>query len=118
MELKIEKRIRDGICHSVNRDAKDINKHMKDYDKNKDWDVHNLYGWAISQKLSESSFEVPGDFFEPVEVLRKLWEGYQKVMKDIFLELIFNFLKIYIKSKTICIFTWEDENWKGRKTCH
>lgn len=44
MELKIEKRIRDGICHSVNRDAKDINKHMKDYDKNKDWDVHNLYG--------------------------------------------------------------------------
>ena len=29
---------------------------MKDYDKNKEWylnywDVNNLYGWAISQKL-------------------------------------------------------------------
>ena len=43
MELKIEKRIRGGICHSVSRYAKDINKHMTDYDKNKDWDVHNLY---------------------------------------------------------------------------
>ena len=33
------------------------NKQMKDYDKNKElpclqyWDVNNLYGWAMSQKL-------------------------------------------------------------------
>ena len=36
---------------------------MKDYDKNKQssclkyWDLHNLYGWAVSQKLSINSFE-------------------------------------------------------------
>ena len=36
---------------------------MKDYDKNKEssylkyWDVSNLYGWAISQKLPANNFE-------------------------------------------------------------
>ena len=36
---------------------------MNDYDKNKEssylqyWDLNNLYGWAISQKLSVNNFE-------------------------------------------------------------
>ena len=36
---------------------------MEDYDKNKEWlytqywDVNNLYGWAMSQKLLVNNFE-------------------------------------------------------------
>ena len=47
-----------------NRHAKDNNKYMKDYDKNKEssypkyWDVKNICGWAITQKLPVDSFLV------------------------------------------------------------
>ena len=40
---------------------------MKDYDKNKEWsyiqywDVNNLYGWAMSQKLLVNNFECNKD---------------------------------------------------------
>ena len=57
MLLMVEKAIRGGLCHSINRYAKANNKYMKDCDKNKKfsylkyWDVNNLYGWAMSQKL-------------------------------------------------------------------
>ena len=57
MLLMVEKAIKGGICHTIYRYAKANNKCMKDYDKNKElpyfqyWDVNNLYGWAMSQKL-------------------------------------------------------------------
>ena len=62
MLLMIEKGIRGGICHAIHRCAKANNKYMKDHDKNilkylKYWDVNNLYGWAISQKLLVNKFE-------------------------------------------------------------
>ena len=63
MLLMVEKDIRQGICHSVYRYAKANNNYMKDYDKNKEssylkyWDVNNLYGWAMSQKLPVNNFE-------------------------------------------------------------
>ena len=63
MLLLAEKGIRGGICHSIYRYAKLNNKYMKDYDENKEssyiqyWDVNNLYGWAMSQKLSANNFE-------------------------------------------------------------
>ena len=59
----VEKGIRGGICHSIYQYAKANNKYMKDYEKNKDlsylqyWDVNNLYGWAMSQKLRGNNFE-------------------------------------------------------------
>ena len=63
MLLMVEKRNRGGIHHSIYRYAKPNNKYMKDYDKNKEWpylqywDVNNLYGWAMSQKLIVNNFE-------------------------------------------------------------
>ena len=61
--LMVEKGIRAGICHSISRYAKANNKYMKDYDKNKEssyiqyWDVNNLYGWAMLQKLPVNNCE-------------------------------------------------------------
>ena len=42
MLLTVEKGIRGGICHSVYRYAKANNKHMKDYDKNKESSLFNI----------------------------------------------------------------------------
>ena len=59
----VEKGSRGGICHAIHRYAKVNNKYMEEYDKNKEssylkqCDVNNLYGWAISQKLSINNFE-------------------------------------------------------------
>ena len=59
----VEKGFRAGICHSIYRYSKANNKYMKDYDKNKEssyikyWDVNNLNGWAMSQKLPVNNFE-------------------------------------------------------------
>ena len=36
MLLMVEKGIRGGICHSIYRYAKANNRHMKDFDKNKE----------------------------------------------------------------------------------
>ena len=63
MPIMTEKGIRSGICDAINRYAKANNKHMKNYDKNKEssylmyLDANNLYGWAMSQKLPVSSFK-------------------------------------------------------------
>ena len=48
---------------SIYRHAKANIKYMKDYDKNKEflylqyWDVNNIYGWAMLQKLPVNKFE-------------------------------------------------------------
>ena len=63
MLLMVEKGIRGGICHAIYRYSKANNKYMKNYDKYKEesflqyLDASNLYGWAISQKLSVSGFK-------------------------------------------------------------
>ena len=63
MLLMVEKGIRGGLCQSFYWYAKVNTKHTKDYHKNKEssfllcWDVKNLYGWVMSQKLPVSNFE-------------------------------------------------------------
>ena len=63
MLLMVEKGIRRRIYHAINRCAKANNKYMKHYDKNKEssylkyWDVSNLYGLAMSEKLPVNNFE-------------------------------------------------------------
>ena len=70
MLLMVEKGIRSGICHSINRYPKANNKYINDYDKNKDfsylkyWDVNNLCGLAMSQKLLVHCFEQTEDISE------------------------------------------------------
>ena len=61
--------MRGGIYHSVYWYAKANNKYMKNYDKNKEsihlqyWDVNNLYGCAMSQKLPVNNFWVDQKYF-------------------------------------------------------
>ena len=63
MLLIVENGVRRGIYHPIYRYAKANNKYMKDYDKMKelsflqDWDVNNLYTWAILRKLTVNNFE-------------------------------------------------------------
>ena len=63
MLLMVEKGIRGWVCHAIRRYGKAKNKYVKDYDKNKDssylsyWDVNNLQGWAMTQKLPSNNFE-------------------------------------------------------------
>ena len=63
MLLMVEKSIRIGICTTIYRYAKVNNKCKRDYDKNKEstylnyWDINNLYGWRMSQKLPVNNFK-------------------------------------------------------------
>ena len=59
MLLMVEKGIRGGICHSIQRYAKANNKYMKSYNKDEEssyiqyLDANNLYGWAMSKKKQQ-----------------------------------------------------------------
>ena len=59
----VEKGTGSGICHAIYWYVKANNKNIKSYDKNveslylKYWNVNNLYGWAMSQKLHLGSFK-------------------------------------------------------------
>ena len=63
MLLMVEKEIRGGICHSIQRYAKANNKYMQNYNNNEEssyiqyLDAHNLYGWAMSKILPVNGFK-------------------------------------------------------------
>ena len=67
MLLMIEEGIRGGICHAMQRCAKPNNKYMKDYDKKEKssyiqyLDANNLYGKAMTEKLSVRGFKWVND---------------------------------------------------------
>ena len=100
MLLMVEKGIRGRLCHSINRYPKANNKCMKDYDKTKEssylkyCNINNLYGWKMSQKLPVNRFKWFEDLSQFIEDFIKCYN--KKVMKDIFVKLIFNILKIYM----------------------
>ena len=58
----VEEGITGGIWHSIYQYAKANNKYIKDYAKNKEssyiqiWEINNLYGSAMSQKLIVNIF--------------------------------------------------------------
>ena len=66
----VEKDIRGGTWHSICWYAQANNSYMEDYDKNKEssyrqyWDVYNLYGWTMSEKLSSNNFECIEDLMK------------------------------------------------------
>ena len=106
MLLMLEK---GGICHSIYRYAKANNKYMKDYDKNKEssylqyWDVNNLYGWAMPQKLPENDFKWVEDIHEFNEYFIKSYNGESD--GGYFLKVdVLNILKIYITFTNIYFF--------------
>ena len=63
MLLMVEKGIRGRICHAICQYTKANNNCMNGYDKNKEpsyvryWDINNLYGWTMSQKLLVNNFK-------------------------------------------------------------
>ena len=66
----VEKGIRRGICHSVNRYAKTGNEYMKDYNNHKElsylkhYNVNTLFRWAMSQKLTLNGLKIFLNFME------------------------------------------------------
>ena len=100
MLLMVEKGIRGVICHSISQYAKANNKYMKDYGKNKEssylkyWDVYNLYGWVISQKLPVNNFDWIKDTSQFNEDSIKNYN--EESEKEIYTKLIFNILKNYM----------------------
>ena len=102
--LMVEKGIRGEISHSVSQYAKANNKYMKNYDKNKEssylqyWDVKNLYGRAMSQKLPINTFEWIKDTSQFNEDLKKNYNEKSDAGDFLKIDVI---LKNYMNLKTI-----------------
>ena len=97
--LMVANGIRGGIYHSIYQYAKANKKYIKNYDKNKEssylqyWDVSNLHELAMSQKLPLNNFERIEDTSQFKEDSIKII--MKKVMKDIFIRLMFNIEKLH-----------------------
>lgn len=80
MLLMVQKGIKGGMCHAIDRYAKASKKCMKDYDLNKEssnliyWNVNNLYGWGMSQNFSVDGFKWRTEKFTFDEELTKSYD--------------------------------------------
>ena len=107
--LMDEKGIRKGKYHVINRNAKTNNKYMTDIDKNeqssylKYWDVNNLYGWAMSQKLPVDNFKWLEDVSKFDESLIKSYN--EEIEEGYFFEVKSSTLKTYITFTMIYLFS-------------
>ena len=107
MLLMVQKGIIGGQCHSIYRYEKANNKHMKDYDENKElsclkyWDVNNLYSWAMSQSFQVNNFDWIYDtsqfneHFIKKQWRRKWWRRCCWSWCSIFWKNYMNFITIY-----------------------
>ena len=123
MLLMIEKGIKGRIYHAIHWYATVNNKHMKNYADNKEssylknWNVNNLYRWAIPQRLPVNGF----NWVENISQFSKDFLGsynedsnerYFQVMEDIFLKLVFNILKNNMSFTLINLFCLKEEDSK------
>ena len=89
MLLMVENVIIGGICNSIYQYAKANNIYMKNYDKNNEssylkcWDVNDLCGWAMFQKLPVNNFEWIKDTSQFTEDFIKKTTT-KKLIKNIF----------------------------------
>ena len=111
----VVKGIRGGIFNAIHRYTKAGNKHMKDYDKNKEssylnyCNINNLYGCTMSQKLPVNIFEWTEDASQFNEEFIKNYnqesdEGYFLEVDVQYLEKIYeihNDLPFFPKRKKI-----------------
>ena len=87
MLLMLEKSIRGRIFHPIYRYAEANNKYMVDYDKNKEssylqhWNVNNLYGYAMLQKLLVNNFELIKDNsqFNEDFIKKQQWRNWWRI---------------------------------------
>ena len=64
MLLMVEKGIRGEMRHEICHYAEAHKKYIKESSYLKYWDVNNLYGWAMSQKLPVNTFQLHEDFIK------------------------------------------------------
>ena len=102
----VEEGTRGGICHSIQRYAKANNKYMKSYKNNEEssyiqyLDANNLYGWAMSKKVSANGFK----WIDTSETSNKT------IQKAIFLKWMLNIQKYYT-SYAVIYRSYQNE-WK------
>ena len=96
----VEEEISGGICQVIYIYAKANNKYMINYDKSIEssylvyLDANNLYGWAISQKLSVNGFKWLEDLSEFNESFIKNYD--QNSDRGYFFEVDAEYQKIYL----------------------